>query len=473
MRKKIYPSIHLLIAFYAKHALWFLVAAASVVFVGFYLLNYFTPMYFDDYIQSFIWAEHASGYDSVPTDRVTNLSDIFESIYNLYFAWSGRLVVFFFNYLFLLFEKSVFNLLNSLMYVAFTFLIYFHINAYRKVNVALYIAINLLIWYYNPAFGETLLWLSGACGYLWSAVFALTFLLPFRLYAANTAFTMNRLQTVLFTAFALFAACGQEHVNFCMIIALCLFFIYYRKLLNVRIPVWAISSAVAAFIGFVVLMAAPGNFIRAALTTSPANTMFYYSTENNILANIFVATKMINYYFSDLFFIALVLLVFLVNSVNSNKKEINNRWEILIYGIPALLVNYSIIMNPSFFTARTWFATVSFMFIAVGLLYVNIPVGKVKSYVTFFALLWLMNPFLLSYSEALRDARDISNRVESRTALILEQSAQGCPLITVEGIKTENMHNPRLYDDINNDKDFISNKFWVAYYGLNSSVRSH
>jgi hypothetical protein len=361
----------------------------------------------------------------------------------------------------------VFNLVNSLAYVAFTFLIYFHINAYRKVNVALYIAINLLIWYYNPAFGETVLWLSGACSYLWSLVLVLACWLPFRLYAANPTFTMNRLQTILFTILALLAGCAQEHASFCMMISLFLFFIYYRKCLNVRIPVWAISSAVAAFTGFVVLMAAPGNFARAEVM-NVAN-----SAETGLFANMLVATQMINFYFNDLFFIGVVLLAFLVNLVNHNRKETNNRWEILIYGIPALLVNYSIIMNPAYFMPRTWFAATSVMFIALGLLYVKIPAGKVKSQVTFFALLWLMNPFLMSYKEALSDAIEVSSFVENRTDFILEQNAREIPLITVESVRTTNKHNPRsLYDDINSDRNFISNKFWTAYYGLNSSIRA-
>ncbi len=105
-----------------------------------YLLNRFTPMIADDYDYSFIfWTNQ----------RLENINDIVISMSRYYMLWGGRLVPQTLAQVFLLFDGSVFDVVNSIAGVAFINCIYFlsvgrQNRKHRHYNLCVLLIIFLL-----------------------------------------------------------------------------------------------------------------------------------------------------------------------------------------------------------------------------------------------------------------------------------------------------------------------------------------
>lgn len=102
--------------------IWYAVLCFFVVaicFTSLMLLNSLTPLISDDITYLFIFGE---------TDRITSVYDIIQSQINHYYMWGGRSVVHFVAQLLLMLPPWVADLLNSLMYLIYAFLIYYHIK---------------------------------------------------------------------------------------------------------------------------------------------------------------------------------------------------------------------------------------------------------------------------------------------------------------------------------------------------------
>ena len=90
---------------------------AAVCFILIFLLNRKYPLCLDDWTYSFVYGEN-------PAKRISSMSDIFRSQYNHYFMWGGRSVVHFIAQWLLMQNECLLDILNSLVYTAYVFLLY-------------------------------------------------------------------------------------------------------------------------------------------------------------------------------------------------------------------------------------------------------------------------------------------------------------------------------------------------------------
>ncbi len=81
--------------------------------------------------------------------------------------------------LFLLLPPIVFKLINSIVFLSLSWLVY-SIASWREHNALGLLAIFGCIWVLQPEFGQVFLWLTGAINYLWCGVLCLVFMLPHR-----------------------------------------------------------------------------------------------------------------------------------------------------------------------------------------------------------------------------------------------------------------------------------------------------
>ena len=153
-------------------------AVIIFVFAIMFELNNLMPLHRDDYDYSLIWgtAEH-----------INSLSDVLESTYNHYLLHGGRLITVFWLNLFLWLGKFYFDLANAAMFTALVILIYLHAQRDFKncFDFKILAAVGLTAWLSFPHFGEVAIWKSGSTVYLWSAVPAALFLLPYNFYLAK------------------------------------------------------------------------------------------------------------------------------------------------------------------------------------------------------------------------------------------------------------------------------------------------
>ncbi|WP_260203339.1 DUF3329 domain-containing protein [Lactiplantibacillus plantarum] len=152
----------------------------------FYHLNRLVGFVGDDFLYHF---QYNGEWPSTHTRVIKNPWDLLVSIYVHTKSWNGRFVADAFIQLAMQFSKNIFNVINSFMFVVTGLLINMFVEK-KIVNVQVsflaltYLLMALLI----PDFGHSMLWMSGACNYLWLTPIYLVFLLPFRWEAKDSRF---------------------------------------------------------------------------------------------------------------------------------------------------------------------------------------------------------------------------------------------------------------------------------------------
>ena len=221
--------------------------------------------YGDDYLYSFVWEGHAMGVPlSEHARRIQSFGDIFYSLKLHYMTWGGRMVAHFFAMFFLWVGKGWFNVVNAGMLVLLLLAMQW-IAMGGKVTARLSPFVTALsffcIWTFNMNFGSTLLWVAGSCNYLWTSVFLLLYLIPYvRHYLTNGQVRYPSWFGPLW--FVMGALAGNSNENTICWIGLSgglyLFYAWKKKILSA----WMLWGLVGLGVGYIALMAAPGNMER-------------------------------------------------------------------------------------------------------------------------------------------------------------------------------------------------------------------
>lgn len=148
----------------------------------------------------------------------------------------------FYQQLFTLLGKPIFNVLNTIIYIVNTLLIYYICNETKKAKVSLYIGINLLIWFFTPNYGQVMFWLSGSSNYLWLITPVLIMILIFRKYSINQdIIKKNLLSAFIVFVLGILAGWANENSSAGMLVILTLYIAYYY-FNNISIPKYIISG---------------------------------------------------------------------------------------------------------------------------------------------------------------------------------------------------------------------------------------
>ena len=220
-------------------------------FVAVLIYNMLTPLMSDDLL-----------FD---TSIYHSIGDVFKEEYKQYMSWNGRSVLQLILRFSMLMPKSVFNVLNSLCYVGTTIFIYWNIKGRKKYDVFLLTLINLCIWVFCVDFSQTILWLAGACNYLWGVFIILGYIALYRYYLEKDS-TIKKpwLVGILLFVTGVLSGWGNENTSGGMIlIVLLLTAKYYFE--NKKIEKVMLAGILGNFVGFAFLLLAPGNAVRGEM----------------------------------------------------------------------------------------------------------------------------------------------------------------------------------------------------------------
>ncbi|MBR4455178.1 MAG: hypothetical protein IKS32_03025, partial [Solobacterium sp.] len=191
------------------------------------------------------------------------IADILRREYEQYMTWTGRSLAHLFARSFLALPKGIFNLANSLCFcVQIELMGRLAAGKREPVSALLYSLLALGVFLFAPLFGQTVLWETGACNYLWTAVVILAFLLPYR-YAMNAPDDQGTWKTAVLMGLSGIAAGWTNENTGGAGILMVLFFMAMTAYRQKRIPLWQIFGLAGAVFGFVMMVRAPGNAIRA------------------------------------------------------------------------------------------------------------------------------------------------------------------------------------------------------------------
>ena len=338
----------------SKQSVCFIITAVTVC-VGMFILNCLTPLIADDFTHAHIWGTN---------EKITNFAELFSSTKAYYTDWGGRFNFTFLAQMFSSDDKIIFNVFNSFIYLVFVLAVYYHINGRAKTNAPLFINVNAAVWLLAPVFGQTVLWLTGACMYMWVVTFALVFLLPYRFFIEKPFKSGFYLKYVMFIL-GLICGCGFENTSAAML-AMCVSFIWLfhikHKIAYGNIPVWCYSGLSGGIIGFLIMILSPGTQKRLIGVTMAADRNAFLQALKNILySSVISAVFLFVLLMSALYFIYRLLR----KKENRNFNTLLDTYAVYLFG--AFAAVYSMSLSP-YFPPRATFNAFAFLLAGVFLL---------------------------------------------------------------------------------------------------------
>lgn len=387
-----------------------------LVFIFSFLLylNIKTPLLGDDLTYTFI-------FDT--TQPIESFQDIVTSQTIHYHIWGGRVVVHSIAQLLLLQDTLTADIINTIAFIGLIVLVYLHINRRRSLSVSLLIGVFLLIWFLEP-FAETILWITGSANYLWGTVIILAFLLPFRFYENRKKqnYIVKSLQILAMFVLGVIAGWTNENIAAGMLLMI-LLFVFYYKFNEWKVPSWVCAGFAGALIGYILMIVAPGNSVRAIGTeTSFFLVAYRFFRHTQALLNI---VGLLNLAF-------IILAVYIYKTDKQNRKKI--LYRALIYEIGVLAAVYVMIFSPAF-PLRAWFGVIIFNIIALGVLIVNIDNEVIRKIKYAFLILGLL-VFSFDLFDVYKDVTYVEKKVKEREQLILSAVKNNQKEIILENYQT-------------------------------------
>ncbi|MBO5650896.1 MAG: hypothetical protein J5908_05320, partial [Selenomonas sp.] len=223
------------------------------IFLLMLVLNYLMPLHRDDYDYSLVW---------LTTEHVASVQDVFYSAYRHYMLHGGRMFTVLCLDFFLWWGKVAFDIANALMFTALVVLMYFHARRaveWRQEPLMLAIT-GLLAWLSFPHFGEVAVWKSGSTVYLWSAVPAALFLLPYNITLAKDREVLGKWAVIPMFLLGIIAGWSVENLAVTVVALTAGISWYLRR--QGKMAGWMPAGAFGALLGLIGLVGAPGNFVR-------------------------------------------------------------------------------------------------------------------------------------------------------------------------------------------------------------------
>lgn len=428
---------------------------ALVTFIFMYKLNAYMPLWNDEFAYSFI---------SGTQERVSSLIDIVKSEYNLYFGWTGRVIVHSIVQFFLLIGKGYFNVANAFMFTILLFVIsqYSRLRNYKSwEDVLIFLLLMAASWLFLPVIGETTLWVAGSVNYLWATVVVISFLLPYHYFLQNKNVLNDRLRSTTFMFFAgIIAGWSQENASVIavFIIVAIMFFVIITKR---KLPKWSYSGLIGLLIGFLFLILAPGNNSRKM-------AMYFDMSFKDQVINALYSIKNILRY--DLKYFMILLIVFIIlhfvfygRKGLSFKNQHGQRLHLSLFFICAGFIGiFAMVASPELPLRSTFASCVCFM-IAISIL---IPKNKI----------WIIGillacsiPFINSTYHVMQQYKQLNIESLERIEIIQESKKQG-----IDDVKLPQLTPvPDKYVfifDISLNPNYTSNHHFAQYYNLKSVV---
>ena len=326
-------------------AQWGTAAVLAAAFLVMLVFNCLTPLISDDY----------SYLLRIPThEPVETFLDLVVSQYYHYFQWGGRTIGIGLNQLFLWLGKGVFNIFNAAAFCLLVWVCTKLAFGRKAPPPALLLVVLVFLFHSNPCFGAVNLWMCGSCVYLWPLLIGCCFLLPYRLELDGAWQTGRGALPGMFFA-GLAAGWGNENTSGAMLLAALLFLLLFRILLK-RIPLWGVCGAAGCLCGFLLLMLAPGQWVRKGRIASDPR-----SPLTVLLVRLMNATHTLKAY--GLWLIVLLGALYLVLCVlRPGAKALALP---PVFFVLALAANYALILSPVYYI-RSFYPVLAFLVLAIG-----------------------------------------------------------------------------------------------------------
>lgn len=207
----------------------------------------------------FLWDDTWYATNLVNDTPVQSISDIIKAQYWHYFNWGGRIV----NHGILQFVLMQGELFADILNIAVTFLLSFVICKLANAKSILSYCIGfLLLFSLNQDVKLSMFWQSGAVNYLYSSVWIFAFLWIYIRQVRNPEAKSLPLAFLWMIPLGFMTGWSNENMGPASFLMSALVIFYFIRKLHRKTPLWMWTGMISSFIGSVLLILAPGNFIR-------------------------------------------------------------------------------------------------------------------------------------------------------------------------------------------------------------------
>lgn len=325
-----------------RTTLW--VISVLFFFIITLIITVLTPMLADDY-------SYAMRYIFGTSQVVSGVGDAFRSAAECYMGNSGRFLTHLLYQFFFACDKMVFNIAAAGAAVITGFLLYKLICPGKKSSLTAYILVNLSLWLFSPEYGQDIFWESGAINYLFPMIPILGMLYLYRRHSCGAPEKDSLLRCVL--VFLLGVIAGWQFENSSIVVpAVTLLYIIIDKRSG-KLARWQIFGFAGSAAGYLLLVAAPGNFSRMDAETASVSLSVPFKF------------AIISYYWVMFVgFLTAAFIAEIIICIRRGKKKLLIQGA--VFAIAALASAYCMIMAPTS-PERTWFITAAMMTAAVGI----------------------------------------------------------------------------------------------------------
>lgn len=243
---------------FSKTAPFIVIGAAC--FCAYYLLNMNTPPIGDDLFLKYEYQNYF--VDNITAPPVTKFSQILEGMTLYYNIFRGRVIAQGLTQVFAVYGKQYFNILNSLVFVGITSLVYFHSHYGKKPKWFLYLVVCVTFWFLTPDMMATSLWMAGSLNECWVLFFVLLFLVPYRILISENGEIKHPIITTLFVLPIGFLAGAFNFQSFGLSIGFVVLTIILAIIKQRKLPLWSIVGLISTTCGTLFVLLAPGNKVE-------------------------------------------------------------------------------------------------------------------------------------------------------------------------------------------------------------------
>jgi len=418
----------------------------SLIFFIMLLINILTPLMSDDFGYSF----------NLDHERLRGIKDIINFQIVHYKWWGGRIVAHTLVQLFLLGPKIIFNIFNTLCFTILIYLIYAISKKEKEENILAIPLIFFLVYFLQPVLGQCCFWLTGSCNYLWTTTIILLLLY---FYVKKDEMEDSIIFTSFIFVLGIVAGWTNENSSFGLFSILILILLCKIKT-KTKINKWQIFGVIGNIIGFIIMILAPGNYLRKDGYVEEMSFI------EKILTRFIECTKGIFKYESIIIFIFILLIAILIYK----KKKVNRNSIIFMLGSIASV--YPMVMSPTF-PERSWFAITIFGIISIMILINEMYIFGKKEYKYFMIAVTIILTiiFIPNYINLVKDVNKLNNVWNKRITYIKDNPNE--KTYKFKEYSTQNKKNP-MYDQLDLVKDSKAwpNKDIANYYNIkNISIK--
>lgn len=444
----------------------FVVLFAALLF---FLLNKYTPLSFkDDLEYSF---SYATG------ERMNTVTEVIASQIEHYNVKNGRFLVHTIDQLLLMCGKQIFNVVNTIVFVLFIYLVCYHGVGENPIKHPYILLYSFSIFFIlTPIFAENFLWVSGACNYLFGFTIVLLYMLPYR-YALEHSHQKHNLLTEILklvgmTVFGIIAGNTMENAALAMIVAVIGYLVIYR-IRGIKYYSWMFAPGVA--LGLLTLLLSPGEMHRIDKAGSLSITTMLSSFLRTSIA------------FVVHFYILIIILVIFIYIYMQHTRQIDcKRKKIIqfhvynlgaagVYFFAMLAAMYSMIVVEGGIGvySRIWFGPMTFLVIAVfnSLNAVKEFISeRVKQSEALFAVLIAIITFAIT-GQGIINVRNRCAEYDARVEMINEQVENGKSIIHIPAISSSSTYSIYFCDSEHLYYDIDKNTLIAKYYDVSAVIR--